>query len=281
MSLRNLLFILSICLSFSFDASYGAEDELSNKEESVLPNGGEDALLESYSKNATSAIPRAYVLYKKKVWREIYLDEKQNRPCFMRDKEISKVIIDGVKKGLLVPYKDDKLVEVMPMSAFLKNLLMDESEDASQDTTGHEFYGHDISTLCLVENVIFNKISSKKEYDIESIQLIVPSKKNYPFFQLDRPIATFKYKDLLAYFNKLPLEEVCWCNPSNTAETLTWMDAFSLRLFGGKIIKIETLDDANLDALYQDSYTKEIGPDASQKIAEKIDVEFEYLLYEY
>ncbi|WP_339044649.1 gliding motility protein GldN [Cardinium endosymbiont of Tipula unca] len=263
MSVRSILFTLGICFSIAVYPSYGQADLLS----------------ECYSENATNPIARAYILYKKRVWREIYLDEKQNRPCFIRGKEISKVIIDGVKKGVITPYKNDQLVEVMPMSEFLKNLLIAGEEDPSK-ATDHEFFPSEISTLSLVENVIFNKITSKKEYDIESIQLIIPGSKNPPT-HLDHPIATFKYKDLLAYFSTLPFEAVCWYNMSNTAETLTWMDAFSLRLFGSKIVKIENLDDANLDELYQNINSDGEGVDLSQKIATKIDLEYEYFLSDY
>lgn len=262
MSFRSILFTLGIYFSIS-NSSHGQADYLS----------------ECYSENATNPIARAYVLYKKRVWREIYLDEKQNRPCFIRGKEISKVIIDAVRKEALIPYKNDGLLEVMPISEFLKNLLIPGETDPLK-ATDHEFFPGEVSTLSLVENVIFNKITSKKEYDIESIQLIVPGSKNHPTY-LDHPIATFKYKDLLAYFSTLPFEEVCWYNMSNTAETLTWMDAFSLRLFGSKIVKTENLDDANLDELYQNASPDGEALDLSQKVATKIDLEYECFLSEY
>lgn len=258
MSLNKRLFALAIWLS-PIAPSYGRTDHLS----------------QSYSPHVTRPIARAYILYARKVWREIYLNEKQNGPCFIRGKEISKVIIDAAKNGLLTPYIDDTLTEIMPQAQFLKNLQISE-EDAQ--TAAHEFFPKEISTLRLVEHVIFNKVTARQEYDIESIQLIVPGK-NHPPTYLDHTIATFKYKDVIDYFNKLPFELVCWYNTANAAENLTWIDAFALRLFGSRIVKVGNIDDATVDELYETG--DQNGLIASQKLAVEIDVELEEFLSEH
>lgn len=241
--------------------------------------GHTNPLAQNYHTHAMKPIARAYVLYARKVWREIYLDEKQNRPCFIRGKEISKAIINGVKNHLLTPYKDDTLMEIMPEHQFLKNLQLPE-EDPSAQTTAHTFLPSQVSTLSLVEHLIFNKITAKQEYDIESIQLIVPGKKNPPTY-LDHTIATFKYKDLVAYFNQLPFEDICWYNTTNTAESLTWVDAFTLRLFGSRIVKVQNLDDASVDELYEKVPGDGGGLIASQNLAVEIDIELKQFLSEY
>ncbi|TSJ81461.1 MAG: gliding motility protein GldN [Candidatus Cardinium sp.] len=256
MSLNKPFFILLIGLS-SATPSFGRTDHLS----------------ESYSPHATRPIARAYILYAKKVWRDIYLNEKKNGPCFMRGKEISKVIVDGVKNGLLVPYTDDTLTEIMPQPQFLKNLQIP-GEDPSSSTLIHEFFPKEISILRLAEHVIFNKVTARQEYDIESIQLIVPGRNNPPTY-LDHTIATFKYKDLIDYFNKLPFESICWYNTANAAESLTWIDAFALRLFGSRIIKVGNVDDATVDELYEKKPGDPGGLMASQRLAIEIDVDIE------
>jgi len=38
-------------------------------------------------------------LYKVKVWREVRLDEKQNKGYFARNNEITKLIIDAINSG--------------------------------------------------------------------------------------------------------------------------------------------------------------------------------------
>ncbi|WP_223245688.1 hypothetical protein [Cardinium endosymbiont of Bemisia tabaci] len=55
-------------------------------------------------------------------------------------------------------------------------------------------------------------------------------------------MATFKYKDVVAYFNTLPFESVCWYNRSNAAENLNWIDAFALRLFSSTVVKVDEGD---------------------------------------
>ncbi|WP_250238477.1 gliding motility protein GldN [Cardinium endosymbiont of Oedothorax gibbosus] len=260
MSFNKRFFALAIWLS-PIASSYGRTDHLS----------------QSYSPHATRPIARAYVLYARKVWREIYLNEKQNGPCFMHGKEISKVIVDGAKNGLLTTYIDDTLTEIMPQAQFLKNLQIS-GEDAQ--TTTHEFFPKEISTLRLVEHVIFNKITARQEYDIESIQLIVPGR-NHPPTYLDHTIATFKYKDVIDYFNKLPFESVCWYNTANAAENLTWIDAFALRLFGSRIVKVGNIDDTTVDELYEKQPGDGKRLIASQKLAVEIDVETEAFLSDY
>lgn len=262
MSLHNFNFFLSVGLTLTLP-SYARTDHLS----------------ESYSPHATRPIASAYVLYARKVWREIYLNEKQNGPAFVRGREISKIIIDGAKNGLLIPYTDDTLEVVMPKAEFLKKLAISGQTIATQKTI-HEFLPQQISTLRFVEHVIFNKITARQEYDIEAIQLIVPGRNNPPTY-LDHTIATFKYKNVIDYFNKLPFEMVRWYNPANTAENLTWIDAFALRLFGTRIIKVGTLDDSTVDELYEETPGDGKGLLASQKLALEIDVEFEEFLSEY
>ncbi|WP_419241751.1 gliding motility protein GldN [Cardinium endosymbiont of Nabis limbatus] len=262
MSLKKRFFILWTWLS-AIAPSYGRTDHLS----------------QSYSPHGARPIARAYILYAKKVWRDIYLNEKQNGPCFMRGKEISKVIVEGVKNELLVPYVDETLAEIMPQAAFLKNLQIS-GEDASASNTVHEFFPREIAILRLVEHVIFNKITARQEYDIESIQLIVPGKNNPPTY-LDHTIATFKYKDVIDYFNKLPFESVYWYNTANAAENLTWIDAFALRLFGSRIIKVDNIDDATVDELYGHTPGDGNGLIASQQLAIEIDINKEYDLFEY
>lgn len=257
----NTLFCILFIWSRTIALSYGRTDHLS----------------QSYSPHATRPLARAYVLYARKVWRDIYLNEKQNGPCFMRGKEISKVIVDGVKNRLLLPYQDDTLTEVMSQPQFLKNLQIAGEEAQS---TPHEFFPREMSTLRLVEHVLFNKITARQEYDIESIQLIVPGSNNPPTY-LDHTIATFKYKDVIDYFNKLPFESVCWYNTANAAENLTWIDAFALRLFASRIVKVGNLDDATVDELYEKKPGDRNGLIASQRLAVEIDVELEEFLSEY
>lgn len=64
------------------------------------------------------------VMYKKRVWRRMDLREKKNRPFFAFNNEITKIIIDAVKAGILHPYKNDSVKTRMSKEEFLENIKM-------------------------------------------------------------------------------------------------------------------------------------------------------------
>ena len=54
-------------------------------------------------------IPLSDQMFRKSIWRQVDLREKQNKPMFSEGKEISRVILDAVKRGELQAYKNDSL----------------------------------------------------------------------------------------------------------------------------------------------------------------------------
>jgi len=54
-------------------------------------------------------IPPSDQMFRKSIWRQVDLREKQNKPMFSEGKEISRVIIEAVKRGELQAYKNDSL----------------------------------------------------------------------------------------------------------------------------------------------------------------------------
>ncbi|WP_345234657.1 gliding motility protein GldN [Hymenobacter saemangeumensis] len=54
-------------------------------------------------------IPKSDQMFRKTIWRQLDLREKQNKPMFSQDKEITRVIIEAVKRGELPAYKNDSL----------------------------------------------------------------------------------------------------------------------------------------------------------------------------
>jgi gliding motility associated protien GldN len=54
-------------------------------------------------------IPPSDQMFRKSIWRQVDLREKQNKPMFSEGKEISRVILDAVKRGELTAYKNDSL----------------------------------------------------------------------------------------------------------------------------------------------------------------------------
>ena len=54
-------------------------------------------------------IPLSDQMFRKSIWRQVDLREKQNKPMFSEGKEISRVILEAVKRGELQAYKNDSL----------------------------------------------------------------------------------------------------------------------------------------------------------------------------
>ncbi|MFC6996314.1 type IX secretion system ring subunit PorN/GldN [Rufibacter roseus] len=62
------------------------------------------------------------VMFKKTVWRAIDLREKQNQPMFSNGRQISKLIVEAVKRGELQAYTNDSLATPISIATFSENL---------------------------------------------------------------------------------------------------------------------------------------------------------------
>ena len=265
--------------------------------------------------NSTAGIPDYDIMYKKRLWRRMDLKEKQNRSFFAFNNEITKIIIEAVDAGVLFPYKNDSLLTRMSKEEFLENLKMpsyggdqlteeekamgftadddwgsddgwgDDSGWGDEETTEEEtsalagsdyFFPADVSVLEIMEDWVFDKRRSRLFYDIQSITLILPAEK-FPETGLQRQVATFRYKDLEELFRSMP-EEALWFNPQNSAEHKNLADAFLLRLFSARLIKVANPEDSYIADIYNTS-PKE-GLIASQRIEEEL-LQLEHELWEY
>ena len=153
----------------------------------------------------------------------------------------------------------------------------DETADASAASGGVDyFFPMDVSVLEIMEDWVFDKRRSRLFYDIQSISMIIPAEK-FPETGLQRQVATFKYKDLEELFRSMP-EEALWFNPQNSAEHKNLADAFLLRLFSARLIKVANPEDSYIADIYNTS-PKE-GLIASQRIEQEL-LELEHELWEY
>ena len=50
-------------------------------------------------------------MWKKTLWRRVDLKEKQNKPFFAINREISKIIFEAVQRGVLIPYNSDSVTD--------------------------------------------------------------------------------------------------------------------------------------------------------------------------
>ena len=58
-------------------------------------------------------IPLSDQMFRKSIWRQVDLREKQNKPMFSEGKEISRVILEAVRRGELQTYKNDSLTSTL------------------------------------------------------------------------------------------------------------------------------------------------------------------------
>ncbi|WP_299990227.1 gliding motility protein GldN [uncultured Pontibacter sp.] len=249
-------------------------------------------------------IPESDVLFKKTVWRKIDLREKQNRPLFSENREITKVLIEAVKSGELVAYKTDSVNVPLTREEFLANMTakdmggglteeeiaagfgQEEEDDdawgaalgttATQETgpVSNEYFAKQLYLLELKENVVFDKKRSRMYHDIQTISIKVPSTLNPLGFE--QTVGSFKMSDLVKVFRNNP-ETAIWYNAQNDAQHKNLADAFDLWLFSSYITKISNPNDRALGDIYGGGKK---GLLAAQEALEAL-IEYEYSLWSY
>lgn len=253
-------------------------------------------------------IPNSDIMFRKTIWRAVDLREKQNKPMFSEGKEISRVIIDAVKRGELVAYRNDSLTTTFTGAEVTSNMsyaessagLSDEEKAAgfSEDTgddwgapkkkgakpvakapvapPSYEYRYKDLYQMELKEDMIFDKKRSRMYHDIKTITLLVPSTLSSNASGIEKPIGTFKYSDLVKVFRNNP-DKAIWFNSQNDAQHKNLADAFELWLFNSYIVKVSNPNDARLDEIYGG---QQQGILASQQAASDL-IEYEYNLWSF
>ena len=253
-----------------------------------------------FSYNPLSLYPVSYdrMLFKRQVWYRVDLNEKQNKPFFSREREISRLIIQAVKNDLLIPYVNDSVNTPMTKSEFLENIKIPEEggglteeekalgfgeeeivgwgDESTVDEVPEitEFDARDFSIIEIKQDYFFDNIRSRMYHDIHVITLILPADKNPALFE--KPVASFRFVDLAKLFRSMP-QRAIWYNAQNPAKHLNMIDAFLLRLFSGNIVKISNPDDNRVVDIYSDRKQAVI---ASQQIQDKL-IDSENQLWEY
>ncbi len=77
---------------------------------------------DGYNPNSVRPIHDDDIMFKKRIWRRMDLNEKQNKPFFAMGNEISKIILDAAKAGILPIYKNDSCTTRYTKEEFLENL---------------------------------------------------------------------------------------------------------------------------------------------------------------
>jgi len=270
--------VLILVVIFSFE-SYAQEERLTYNEHSVYP------------------INFSNQMYKRTVWRRMDLKEKQNRPFFSTSNEITRIIIQAVNSGLIYPYVDDSLNKRMSKEQFLENLKLptDEEDDfgANADagfgddsggwadsgwgdeekaSTGPSVQYYDATQLNILrikEDMIFDKLRSRLYWDIQSIEMIIPATEVAT--GIEKTVGIFRYKDLEQLFRSMP-DRAIWYNRQNTAHHRNMADAFLLRLFNARVVKVSNP---------RNDWIQDISPDQRSALYRSQQEEYKLIEYEH
>lgn len=236
-----------------------------------------------YNPNSLRPIHNDDQLFKKTLWFRMDLKEKQNKAFFARNMEITKVIIDAVKAGILRPYNSDSLATRMSFEQFTQNLTqpgqdtgLSEEEKAmgfgeSDDGWGgggdawgdgkegegdaggdkaaasNEYFPKQFTILEIKEDLIFDKKRSRMYHDLQAISIYLPADQNPA--GVEKLLASFSYKELVEnVFRDNP--NAIWYNNQNPKEHRTLEEAFELRLFAAHLTKYANSEDNTIDDVY-------------------------------
>ena len=259
-----------------------------------------------YNPLSLRKVHESYLMWKKTLWRRVDLKEKQNKPFFARNREISKIIIEAVERGVLIPYNSDSVNDsnVMSREEFVENIQQVDEEIEEEDGFGFDlddpFAGfeeddpfaeeveevaagpifipkREFSIFEIKEDLYFDRIHSRIYFDIQAITMYLPGDSFYNPAGFKKPIATFRFIDLYNLFKSMPRDAI-WYNENNIAQHKNLGDAFLLRLFKGIIVKIANADDIRVSELYARS--RKEGIMASFKVEQDL-MEWEANLWEY
>ncbi len=252
-----------------------------------------------YNDMSVYPIPYANQMFKRTIWRRMDLKEKQNRPFFSTSNEITRIIIDAVNDGLIYPYVDDSLNKRMSKEQFLENLKLptDEEDDfgatdagfgddaggwgdsgwGDEEATTPSIQYYDATQLNIIrikEDMIFDNVRSRLYWDVQSLELIIPATEVAT--GIEKSVGVFSYKDLEKLFRSMP-DRAIWYNRQNTAHHRNMADAFLLRLFNARVVKVSNP---------RNDWIQDISPDQraalinSQQEEQRL-IEYEHNLWEF
>ena len=248
-------------------------------------------------------VEETQLMFKKVVWRRMDMGEKQNKPFFSKNGEISRLLIQAVDEGLLTPYRSDSCINFMPDIIFISNISVEREDnpfvgggfnsggfDSFDDNSADQGQGGDeeqarleaipedlFSVLYIKEDVIFDRNRSRMYTYIRSLSLALPRDAGslYNPAGFEKKVANFRYDDVVALFRGPYADRAIYYNRTNTGKHLNMSDAFELRLFRAPIVKVSNPDDLDIRQIYQE----DIAKDPMKAIV--IQQQYEYDLMEY
>ncbi|MCA8832262.1 type IX secretion system ring subunit PorN/GldN [Hymenobacter pini] len=283
---------------------------------SVAASAQEQATTAS-SNGSYRPIPNSDIMFRKTIWRAIDLREKQNKPMFAEGKEISRVIIDAVKRGELQAYKNDSLTSTFSSKEVIGNMsyaeasagLSDEERAAgfSEDTgdgwgapapRSNNRNGRNNRQAAAPARPAAPPSYEYRPKDIYQMELkedMIFDKKRSRMYHDIKSLTLLVPSTLSANTSGIekPIgtfkysdlvrvfranpDKAIWFNPQNDAQHKNLADAFELWLFNSYIVKVSNPSDSRLDEIYGG---QQQGILASQQAAADL-IEYEYNLWSF
>lgn len=231
--------------------------------------------------NPLSVIPVhiSDVMHRLKMVRRLDFNEKCNTPFLNRGSEFFNFLVTAYKAGQLEAFADDSLNKVKNPKFVMKFLKRYEMDDNGKVIDSSDISFRDLNICDIREDLIFDRQLSQTKYDIQSVGLILPASQSEK--GATEPICYFRYKDVEKVLNANPRAR--WRNAYNNVEDRRFSDAFRLRLFCSRIMKLskDNPENEEISALPKYAATGVKGwLLASQQLEHDL-VSFENELYEY
>lgn len=241
-------------------------------------------------------VVKSQVLFKKTIWRRMDLTERQNRPFFSINGEITAVILEAAQKGIIFPYENDSCTTRIPMEEFESRIaIQDQGAPAQEEVDPNDPFAQlneqneemqndgpqwipagEFDFIQIKEDLFFDRLRSRMYYDIQAITLYLPATSFYNTGGFNKPVASFKYSELERLFREVMPEKSIWYNNQNQAQHRNFADAFTLRLFSAPIVKISNGRDQTVRQIYGQGKQ---GIIAAQQLEHEL-LEFENELWE-
>jgi gliding motility associated protien GldN len=241
-----------------------------------------------------------YIMFKKTLIRRMNLTERQNKPFNAKNSELSALIIQGAKEGLLQPYMSDSCLRPMSDDEFISSIQYqvqgggndfgggfgggfgDEAEEESEDD-GKKFNDIDpteFNKLYIKEDLIFDRNRSRMFYYIRSITLGIPANPNYEI-QFEKRVASFRYDDIIKLLRGPYKDKALWYNEENQGGHINLADALELRLFSAPIVGVSNSQNLDIRQMYADKIAQDpMNAMVLQQEAEMKLMEYESNLWE-
>ncbi|XZF12615.1 gliding motility protein GldN [Chitinophagaceae bacterium MMS25-I14] len=222
------------------------------------------------------------VMWKKRVWREIDVREKQNQvfkypgtgDAAAGGGYFIEILLDAVKKGRIKAYSnfDDKFSEALTKQQIMEALTgKDDSTVVTNPETGAEqikvthrdFDVDRITKYRIKEDWIFDRNLGKMVVRIVGIA---------PYIEVVDPNGNYRGPQALFWIYypeaRQALAQYEVFNPDNDVQRITWDDFFENRFFSSRIIKVSNTFDEFMQQQYPSSSMEQLYE--AQRVGEQI-----------